>query len=279
MAYDMTKMIGLGVAGNFAGHLEQAGEADSFSHVEVKETGAPKAIFPFYVPGYIHDDFSFLPVFPLSSDTIVFPEEGDNLQLEPEVAIVCRVSYTDGAVSKLLPLHFGAYNDCSIRNPNARKISQKKNWGAKTKGLSATLFDIDVFDEGGVMNRYRIASYLQRDNEFFEYGIDSPVSGYSYNHSKLLEWVIDKMNHQQDEDPMQAITPLLEAAAYPDFTVISIGATRYTEFGETHFLKTGDRTFVAVYDARRYTPDQIVDRIKSGDLDGEGISALVQDII
>ena len=38
--------IGFGVAGNFAGHLEQAGEAADFIAVEVKETIQPKAIFP-----------------------------------------------------------------------------------------------------------------------------------------------------------------------------------------------------------------------------------------
>lgn len=40
-------VIGLGVAGNFAGHLEQAGEARDFVAVAVKEAIAPKAIFPF----------------------------------------------------------------------------------------------------------------------------------------------------------------------------------------------------------------------------------------
>ena len=43
-------VIGFGVAGNFAGHLEQAGEANDFLTVEVKEAVQPKAIFPFYVP-------------------------------------------------------------------------------------------------------------------------------------------------------------------------------------------------------------------------------------
>ena len=42
--------IGLGVAGNFAGHLEQAGEAADFLQVKTEEAIQPKAIFPFYVP-------------------------------------------------------------------------------------------------------------------------------------------------------------------------------------------------------------------------------------
>lgn len=42
-----SKFIGLGVAGNFAGHLEQAGEASDFVAVVVRDTTAPKALFPF----------------------------------------------------------------------------------------------------------------------------------------------------------------------------------------------------------------------------------------
>ena len=40
-------MIGFGVAGNFAGHLEQAGEAADFTQVKTENAIQPKAIFPF----------------------------------------------------------------------------------------------------------------------------------------------------------------------------------------------------------------------------------------
>lgn len=45
------------------------------------------------------------------------------------------------------------------------------------------------------------------------------------------------MNNQPDEGPMNHIASLLEQANYPEQAIISIGATRYTEFGETHFLQ------------------------------------------
>ncbi|MBT6492303.1 MAG: hypothetical protein HOK97_21210, partial [Deltaproteobacteria bacterium] len=45
-----SKTIGFGVAGNFTGHLEQAGEASDFLDVKVSEAAAPKGIFPFYIP-------------------------------------------------------------------------------------------------------------------------------------------------------------------------------------------------------------------------------------
>jgi len=280
---ELTKenMIGLGVAGNFAGHLEQAGEAESFSHVKVKESKAPKAIFPFYVPGHK----GFLSVWPLSDDTIVFPEEGDNLQIEPEVAIICKINYNENksAVTGLTPLMFAAYNDCSIRNPNAKKISEKKNWGVKTKGLSSQRLPIDSFSPEGVLNRYRIASFLQRDSETFEYGIDSPVSGYSYNHATLIDWIVEKIARQTDEDPTEPIFPLIAASGHPEFTLISIGATRYTPFGESTFLQAGDTSIVVVYDGTAYTPDQINNMVKENQLrqneQRDGISLLIQNVV
>ena len=51
MTEDLRNVPGIGVAGNFAGHLEQAGEAENFRGVKTAESTAPKAIFPFYIPG------------------------------------------------------------------------------------------------------------------------------------------------------------------------------------------------------------------------------------
>ena len=48
---DLKSWFGFGVAGNFAGHLEQAGEAADFTTVQA-DGDAPKGIFPWYVPGH-----------------------------------------------------------------------------------------------------------------------------------------------------------------------------------------------------------------------------------
>ena len=42
MKIDLSKMATFGVAGNFTGHLEQAGEAVDFTNVKTKEAKAPK---------------------------------------------------------------------------------------------------------------------------------------------------------------------------------------------------------------------------------------------
>ncbi|ALP39599.1 DUF5718 family protein [Aeromonas schubertii] len=269
------QMMGLGVAGNFAGHLEQAGEASDFVAVMVRDKLAPKAMFPFYVPG--HD--GQLGVFPVSSDTLLLPEaaiSGDEkVQIEPEVALLCQVEYRDGKVSALRPTGFGAYNDCSIRRPNARKISEKKNWGPCSKGLSATLLPIDGLQPGGLLDGYRIACYLQRDGELIPYGVDSAVVDYSYFHGRLVEWMCDKLNHQEDEGPAEYLLGLLEGAGYPSRLLVSIGATRYTDFGEHNFLAPGDVSCVVLYPADRYDERAVQEAIRSRSFPAD-MSPLIQ---
>ncbi|MBL0588908.1 MULTISPECIES: DUF5718 family protein [Aeromonas] len=270
-----SKFIGLGVAGNFAGHLEQAGEASDFVAVVVRDTTAPKALFPFFVPGYPGQ----LGVFPLSDKAIFLPEaavSGDEkVQIEPEVALWCELEYADKQVVAIHPRAFGAYNDCSIRRPNAKKISEKKNWGEESKGLAANLLSLSGFAVGCELDDYRIACYLERDGELHAYGVDSAAIDYSYFHGKLLDWAIDKFNHQQDEGPAEHIQGLLAQAGHPPHALISIGATRYTPFGETHFLKPGDTSCVVVYPGSRYSEADIREAIRSRHF-GADMSVLLQ---
>lgn len=236
-------MIGLGVAGNFTGHLEQAGEANDFADVVVTDEKAPKGLFPFYVP---MQSEHFLAHYPLSSKEIIRPTDNANIQIEPEVALICDIEYENNKVKTITPRAFTAYNDCSIRKP-AEKISLKKNWGPNTKGISDQLIPIDSFSPDGIMDSYRIACYILRDGILHPYGIDSNISNYSYFYQTLLDWITDKMNHQEEQGPLESISELLKASHYPEQTIISIGATRYTEFGEHTFLQKDDEIFVILY--------------------------------
>jgi hypothetical protein len=270
-----SKFIGLGVAGNFAGHLEQAGEASDFVAVVVRDTTAPKALFPFFVPGHPGQ----LGVFPLSDKAVFLPEaavSGDEkVQIEPEVALWCELEYADKQVVAIHPRAFGAYNDCSIRRPNAKKISEKKNWGEESKGLAAKLLPLSGFAAGCELDDYRIACYLERDGELHTYGVDSAAIDYSYFHGQLLDWAIDKFNHQQDQGPAEHIQGLLAQAGHPPHALISIGATRYTPFGETHFLKPGDTACVVVYPGSRYSEADIREAIRTRSF-GADVSVLLQ---
>ncbi len=269
--------IGLGVAGNFAGHLEQAGEASDFRDVTVADPRAPKGIFPFYVPG---PGDHFLHVYPVSSRRLRLGSADEKHQIEPEIALVCELEYAGGRVTGLRPVEARAHNDCSIRREGAKKISEKKNWGPESKGTSEEPIAIDRFTRGGVLDRCRIASFLRRGGETLEYGIDSPAASYSYMYEELLDWLVSRMNDQLDEGPLENVSDWLRVAGHPGQALISIGATRYTELGETTFLEPGDQSIVVVYDAERLDAETIR-RIAGGDepAPSAGLSLLRQDVV
>ena len=237
--------ICLGVAGNFANHLEQAGEVKDFVNVEVKEENAPKGIFPFYLPGHK----SFLGVYPISKDYLVLPEHEANAQVEPEIGILFDVVYSDDKkVKDLIPKMFTVFNDTTIRKEGAKKISEKKNWHENSKGKSRRWIKIDKFSKGGVMDNFHLRSYLIRDGVKYEYGVDAPLLGYSYFYEKLVDWLIDKINNQQDFGPLEDIMKYFKECNYPKTIFVSIGATAYAPFGEKNYLKEGDEVIVEAYD-------------------------------
>ena len=268
--------VGFGVAGNFALHLEQAGESADFKDILTEDPNGPKGMFPFYIPGREGQ----LGIYPISSDTIALPKEECNVQPEPEVALICDLDYdSEGNVTAITPKFFGAYNDCSLRKEGAEKISQKKNWGASSKGLSSTLIPIDTFDKGGVMDTYRIASFLRREGMLMRYGEDVELTGYSFFYGKLLEWMKNQINSQVDFGPLEPINSYLKDAGNPQQAIISIGATRYTRFGEKNFLQEGDEVIVVVYDNGQYCTNPILSMANRNAFEAEGISALVQKVI
>ncbi|MBO0768360.1 MAG: hypothetical protein J2O48_06715 [Solirubrobacterales bacterium] len=257
--------FGFGVAGNFAGHLEQAGEAVDFVHVEAAAE-APKGIFPWYAPGAPTSAIpSFLHTFPVADQEIAFPAGADNLQIEPEVGLIAEVHYGDGGqVTQLTPTAVGAFNDCSIRRPNAAKISEKKNWGAASKGAAARYFPVS--DLAADTTNLRLASFLVRDKQAHAYGVDSAVSDYSYYGTRLLDWIVERLANQQGaaETPLEPVGAYLQAAGKPGQVLVGIGATRYTEFGESTYLQPGDDSVVVLYDATQHTPEGITGAVAAG---------------
>jgi hypothetical protein len=258
----LKKYIGFGIAGNFAHHLDQAGEAKDFINVVVEEEHAPKGIFPFYIPNC---EDSFLNTFPLSSSKIILPNiQGAKVQVEPEVALLCELKYEDNKIKNIVVKSFCAYNDCSIREPNAPKISQKKNWGECSKGISTQIIDIDKFSLGGVMDNFHIASFLKSDGKVEQYGEDSAVLTYNYFYEKLQNWILNKLNTQEDFGPLENLNEVITKSNQAKNIVISIGATSYTTFGENRFLKDGDEIFIVVYDKTKYSYDEIKVNITNG---------------
>lgn len=267
---ELKHCIGLGIAGNFAKHLEQAGEMKDFLAIKSEE-GAPKGIFPFYLP----KSQCFLNQFPISNDQQVVPDN-ENPQVEPELALYCELSYDEcGQVMGISPLKFTAFNDCTIRKDGATKISEKKNWGANSKGASSDWIDIDVFSSGGIMDAYNLASFVKRDGMLHPYGIDTEVRGYSYFYEQLIQWLIDQMNTQQDVGPLENISQILQENDYPSHAIILVGATAYESFGENNYLKHGDEITVVVYPN---SEKDIQSAVETG-VYPEGTSVLIQRVL
>jgi hypothetical protein len=277
--------LGLGIAGNFALHLDQAGEAEDFKDIITADEAAPKGMFPFYLPKPQNpvdlanlNAKEILFTYPLSSDTIHLPKEEVNVQAEPEVGLICDLEYTAGKLSKITPRYFGAYNDCSIRVAGASKISDKKNWGSDSKGFSNTLIKIDKFERGGIMDEYSICSFLRRDGELSAYGEDVELNGYSYFYEQLTDWILNQLLTQEDFGPLEPIESYIEACGNPKEAIISIGATRYTPYGETTFLQSGDEVLVAIYKRDSYSIDEVKENLKAKKYTLEDMSVLAQEV-
>lgn len=279
MKYDLQNMATFGVAGNFTGHLEQAGEAKDFVNVKTKEANAPKAVFPTYIPSENNLIPKYLKTFPFDRDKIVFPKNDENLQIEPECAIICDVIWTNDKIEKIIPVSFGASNDCSIRKEGTKKISEKKNWGKSSKGVAENLIPLDFFSEKGIINNYKIACFLIRDDKINLYGETSFIKDYSYIYEKLLSWIVDKLNNQADEGPTENLNSYLNFGEKISKMLFSIGATRYTEFGQTHFLQGDDKSVVILFPSDKYSDDEIVKIVENRDFSHKDISMLYQEIV
>jgi len=256
---NLKNVIGLGVAGNFAHHLEQAGELKDFENVVTAEPDAPKGIFPFYLP----KSDSFLGLYSIGTDKLNLPEYEANAQVEPEIAVLFDIVYDDNnKVADLVAQKFTTFNDCTIRKEGAKKISEKKSWGLNSKGIGDKWIDIDKFEDGGVMDHYHLCSFVKREGVLHPYGVDAPLLGYSYFYGKLKTWLIDKMNTQKDFGPLEDIAMHLKDCTYPKQALISIGATAYAEFGENNYLKSGDEVYVLAYDVRVDSSDFEISKSK-----------------
>lgn len=244
---ELEDYLGFAVAGNFANHLGEAGEADEFSVIKTQKENEPKGIFPFY----IKDHNSFLSTYPLCEETILtHGREKDKIQAEPEVALICDFVYEDKKVIDIIPKYFAAFNDCSLRVQNKAKLSTKKNWGKATKGISKEFIKIDEFTEEGNLNKFHISSFIKRDGKVYNYGSISAVNSYSYFFTQLKDWLIDKFNTQEDCGPLEELSQFMTKANEAKGILIAAGATSYCEFAKNNFLKKGDELFIYVYNSR-----------------------------
>ncbi len=157
------------------------------------------------------------------------------------------------------------------------KFRDKKNWGENSKGLSTTLIKIDKFEKGGIMDSYSICSFLRHDGELHAYGEDVKLNGYSYFYDKLLDWMTNQINVQENFGPLEPLSEYVAACSNPKEAIISIGATRYTQYGENTFLQKDDEVIIALYNRNDFSKEEVTQNIKNNSYDK--MSVLAQKVI
>lgn len=280
--HSWSSCFGLGVAGNVAGHMAQAGEAATTDG----EQKTPAAVFAFYVPEgskerlfrnlgsktsllrkeaasrdtlRLEAELERLERFPVTTDLIEYPdcEGAAKVQVEPEMALLCDIVYRSHSlegktVEALLPRKIAAFNDCSIRElRGSEKLSERKNWGFGSKGISLDGFDlasVREFEAGGLASRLALTSYVKRDGKVHQYTETAPGRNYLLYHGPLLDWIRDQLNDQRDADKWEDMAQLLRAANYPSSMWIALGAGEYTAWGQENYIQPKDETVVVVFD-------------------------------
>lgn len=251
------RCCGLGVAGNVAGHMAQAGEAGANSKAATK----PAALFTYYLPPgpFMVDDkqaaVKRLESFPVTYAVIEYPKlpGACKVQVEPELGLYVDIVYSKDRkkVDYLVPRRVAAFNDCSIRSlDGADKLSMKKNWGFGSKGISLRSFPIDSFSPGSFVDDLALVSYMKRGGEIHQYSVNAPARNYLLFHEPLLEWIVEQINEQKDNDKWEEIFPSLVHAEYPTSSWIALGAGEYTDYGASHFLQPLDEVVIVVYNEK-----------------------------
>lgn len=256
-------LFGIGIAGNFAGHLQQTGEEKGLKG-EV-DTQRPQALFPFYAAGASD---SYLDVDPYSFETLTLPPDPTaKVQMEPEIALIAKVKYLGTSVLSIEPVSMTLFNDVTYRNAVVEKLAQKKNWGPASKGLANKVIPLTEFSKSADLDKYRFCSFHGRDGDWHSCCKDVSLGDYSYSYEQLISWLVSQCNSQPDEGALHSIQDLLEQSGFPDHILISLGSSRYTSYGETHQLQSKDTMCAVLYDSSRIDFDEIQSFVERGQAD------------
>lgn len=252
-------LLGLGIAGNSAGHLQQTGEIKAFD--EIADISKPQALFPFYIA---QAKEAYLARDPYSDNKLRLPENQQaKVQMEPELALKMTAYYDpQGQLINLQAISMTVLNDATYRNAQVDKLAEKKNWGAASKGLALHEIPIEQFSAGSKLDHYRLCGFHQRQGKWQLCGQDVALTQYSYFYEDLLHWLVKQIQSQQDQGALHNIQSLLEQAGLPEQILLAIGASTYTDYGKEHRLSAGDQSLVVLYDSRTYLFQDVSDLIE-----------------
>ncbi|WED23960.1 DUF5718 family protein [Vibrio sp. JC009] len=237
----MSNYICIGIIGNYFGHLSGA--------ENVEEHPLPNGIF------VIHREHEETLTTGLEAK---YPQAGTNVDIEPEFVIRFNVSYEDGKVSALQARQMTIGNDYTIRKlDGSDKISQRKAWGEKSKGINRIWWDMKEFTPENYGESLKLVSYIEREGEFF---CATPLVDCTQTkvfHSELEEWIIDRINNQEAEGMYEEILPSLAKQGYPQELILYTGAPNYSQWGEDNFVLRGDKVHIAAYHSEKWSDEQV----------------------
>ncbi|WP_413700337.1 DUF5718 family protein [Psychromonas sp. KJ10-10] len=251
----MEPLLGLGIVGNSAGHIQQTGESKGLT--KIGDINKPQALFPFYIP---NAEEKYLSELPYSETHLSLPKTVNaKVQMEPELALKLALTYgQQGEITGLRAISISVINDATYRNANITKLAQKKNWGALSKGLANYEIEIDSFTSGCQLDHFRLCGFHKHHDKWQLCGDDVALNDYSYFYEKILDWLKTQIQTQQEHALLHNIQELLTQTGCPENIIVSIGSTRYSNYGETHQLFSGDQTAVVLYDSRTYALADVV---------------------
>ncbi len=246
----MTSTICIGIIGNYFGHLSGA--------EDVQEHLLPNGIF---VIRREHEETL------TTQSQVKYPPAGSHVDIEPEFVIRFKMHYENGKVAGLSPLQMTIGNDFTIRKlEGSEKISQRKAWGEKSKGIHPLWWDMKPFTPENYGKNLKLISYIERKGEFH---CATPLVDCSETKvfcSELINWIIDRINNQLNEGMYEAILPEVIDNDYPEELILYTGAPNYSQWGEENFLEVGDKVYIAGYFSEFRNESEVTEMFKKGDL-------------
>lgn len=260
----MTNTICIGIIGNFFGHLSAA--------ERVEEHPYPNGIF------VIHREHAET----LSTgDQAMYPPAGSHVDIEPEFVVRFRVEYADGKVSNLHPLQLTIGNDFTIRKlDGSEKISQRKAWGEKSKGINQYWWDIKGFTPEDYGQELKLVSYIERDGKMYCATPLVDCTEMKLFHQELIDWMVAQINGQKNENMYEPILPVVEEQGYPEELILFTGAPNYSDWGEENFIERGDNVHIVAFNEDKISQEEVESRFIDGSLsNNDQILSFVQKIV
>ncbi|WP_375748199.1 DUF5718 family protein [Vibrio sp. HN007] len=260
----MTNSICIGIIGNYFGHLSGA--------ENVEEHPMPNGIF---VINREHPETL------TTGSEARYPKTGTNVDIEPEFVIRFKAKYEKNQLASLKPLQMTIGNDFTIRKlDGSSKISERKAWGEKSKGINRLWWDMLDFTPENYGRNLNLVSYIEREGELYCATLLVNCTDTKVFCDELIKWVIDRVNNQKSEGMYEEILPSVNEMSFPEELILFTGAPNYSQWGEDNFVEKGDTVHIAAFQASSWSQEQVKKLFVSKEIiNNDEILTLSQEVV